>query len=374
MTIKKFKLLFFVSEDWYFCSHRISLAIAAQKLGYDVTVITRVRNHGNEIRKTGIKLISFEQNRLSINPFTLIYTILHLAYILYKEKPDMIHNVSIKQVILGACAAMLTKNKKIISAITGLGWISNEKHYKTRFLNNIVKYILKIVPLGKVIVQNKDDLQWVKDIGIKNDKIYLIKGSGVNTSKFKPNFNRLNKKVVVILAARMLWDKGIREFAQAAKFLIKSGIKAEFILVGAPDYSNPAAIPEKQLHKWVKAGYVKWLNFQKDISILLSNCDIACLPSYREGLPKFLIEACASGLPIVTTNVPGCRDLVIDKKNGFLVSPGEFRHLAHALEKLIQDKDLRLHMGKINRKLALNDFTLENVNTKVLNLYKNFSC
>ena len=372
MAIRKLKLLFFVGEDWAFCSHRISLAIAAQESGYDVTVVTRVRNHAKEIQKTGIKLIPFEQNRLSTNPFILVYTILHLAYIFFNEKPDIIHNVSIKQVILGACSAMLTKNKNVVSAITGLGWISNEKHFKSRLLHHIVKYVLRKIPLGRVIVQNRDDLMWIKNIGVDSQRVHLIKGSGVNISEFKPNFNNFNEKVKVILAARMLWDKGIGEFVQAAKFLIKSGIEAEFILVGAPDYSNPAAIPEKQLHQWVQQGYIKWLGFQKDISLFLSNCDIACLPSYREGLPKFLIEACASGLPIVTTDVPGCRDLVIDQKNGFLVSSLKFKHLANALKKLIENEDLRLNMGKINRTLAIKYLSSEIINKKTLKLYNGY--
>lgn len=369
---QKKNLLFFVSEDWYFCSHRLPLAIAAKKQGYKVTVVTRVRNYGDKIRKSGIKLIPFEQNRRSINIFSLIFTIIQLAYIFYKEQPDIIHNISIKQVVLGSLSAMITRNKNIVSAITGLGWISNKTQTKAKILNYIVTKVLKLIPLGKIIVQNNDDLKWLEAIGINNLQIKLIRGSGVNIFKFKPSLFPKKKFISIVLVSRMLWDKGINEFVQAANILKRSYPKARFILIGEPDYGNPSTISKNQLINWDKNDNVEWHGYKKNICTILKKSCIACLPSYREGLPKFLIEAMASGLPIVTTNVPGCRELVSGEQNGFLVPPYQSKLLAKAIEKLIKNKSIRIKMGNYNRKYAIDNLSEDIINNQTLNLYKEF--
>ena len=170
----------------------------------------------------------------------------------------------------------------------------------------------------------------------------------------------------------MLWDKGINEFVQAANILKQSYPKVKFILIGDPDYANPSSISSKQLNKWVKNDNIEWHGHKKNISSILKKCSIACLPSYREGLPKFLIEAMACGLPIVTTNVPGCRELVSGNQNDYLVPPYEYTALANALEKLIKNKSIRIKMGEMNRKYALDHLSEDKINIQTLNLYKEF--
>ena len=204
-------------------------------------------------------------------------------------------------------------------------------------------------------------------------QINLIRGSGVDVNEFKPNYRNKRKNVSVVLVARMLWDKGINEFVKAAKFLKNNGIKANFILIGAPDKSNPTSIPVKQLQTWVKEGHIEWWGHKKNISSLLKKADIACLPSYREGVPKFLMEAFATALPVVTTQVPGCNVLVKNNKHGFLVPPREYKHLARSLKILIEDNDLRQKMGQINRRLALDNYSLDKINYQTLNIYSKFN-
>lgn len=361
-------LIFFVSEDWYFCSHRLPLAVAAKNSGFNVAVITRIRNHENEIRKAGIRIIPFELDRSGTNPINDIVTIAKLVKLYRREQPCIIHNVALKPVIYGSLAARFSGRPHIINALTGLGWVFTSHSIKARILRKFISKVLgNILKSTDVILQNKTDAELIANLHIT--RTHLIGGTGVDITNFYPAPEPEGLPLVV-LPARMLWDKGIGDFVEAARILNSKHIAAKFILVGSPDPKNPSSIPEKVLSDWNKQGVVESWGYRKDMPNVFRSAHIVCLPSYREGLPKVLMEACASGLPIVTTNVPGCRDIVKPGINGLLVPARQPEALAESLEKLISDKNLRKNMGKRGYELAIKHYTQDKIISETLEVYR----
>jgi glycosyltransferase involved in cell wall biosynthesis len=347
------------------------LAVAAKKKGFDVAVVTRVKDHGGVIQKEGIRLIPFQIERRSLNPFSMAISVFKLIRIFRSEKPDIIHNVALKPVFLGSLAALILGFKNYVNALAGLGWLYSSSSRFASLLRIPVRRVLKILlSKGSVIVQNPDDLAWLLNLGIAKKSIYLIRGSGVDMKEFHPK--PLKKGLpIVILVARMLWDKGVGDFVEAARRITSNrGKIARFVLAGSPDDANPASIPESTLKAWNTEGVVEWWGRRSDMSEVLSQCHIACLPSfYGEGIPKSLLEALAAGLPVVTTDTPGCREVVPNKKNGVLVPPRDIEFLADALTNLIENPNLRKKMGMESRKLAEKEFSIEKVISSTLNLY-----
>ncbi len=361
-------LIYFVSEDWYFCSHRLQLAKAALNAGFDVAVITRIDKHGNTIRQAGIRIIPLELDRGGMNLFTDLATISKLIHIYKHERPNIIHNVALKPVMYGSIAAKFSRVPYTINALTGLGWVFTSQSLRARVLSRIVISILRyLLKPSYVILQNKSDAELVNNWHIP--RTYLIRGAGVDTEIYTPS-PEPGGLPLVILPARMLWDKGVGEFVQAAKILKNKNIAARFILIGKPDPKNPSSIPEKQLSDWEKQGIVESWGHCKDMPTIFNNTHIVCLPSYREGLPKVLMEACASGRPIITTDVPGCRDIVKTEFNGLLVPPRNPEALAQALGRLISDQELRHIMGKRGSTLAINKFSQDQVISETLSVYQ----
>ena len=365
------KIIFFVTEDWVFCSHRLPLAVAAKTAGFDVAVITREVNHGELIRQSGIRVIPFDMSRRSMNPFKELVTILRLCLIYWHERPDIVHQVSVKPVLYGSVAAQITGIPHVINALTGLGWLFTSASKRARLLQAIVRLAFYfLLTRGKVIVQNNDDAVELQDMGIAKQHINLIRGSGVNTADYAAHPESDADIPIVVLPARMLWDKGVGEFVEAATQLKKRGVNARFVLVGDPDTQNPASVRTQQLITWHKEGMVEWWGKREDMPWILIQSHIVCLPSYREGLPKSLLEAASCGRPIVTTDVPGCREIVHDGDNGFLVEARNAAALADALAKLLANPELRQQMGQRGRERVLNEFSQEIIVAQVLTLYR----
>lgn len=370
MSKSQRKIIFFVTEDWVFCSHRLPLAIAVKDAGYDVVVITRVVNHGELIRRSGIRTIPFNMSRRSMNPIRELATILRLCLIYRDEKPDIVHHVAVKPVLYGSIAAMLTGISNVINALTGLGWLFTSTSKQASLIRMIVRRVFRFVlARGLVIVQNDDDAAELRRIGITEDRLNLIKGSGVNTTDYAP-LPESGNVPVVLLPSRMLWDKGVREFVEAATQIKKRGANARFVLVGDPDDHNPASVPKKQLMAWQQEGRVEWWGKREDMPHVLAQSHIVCLPSYREGLPKALLEAASCARPIVTTDVPGCREIVCNGDNGLIVAVRNATALANALVKLLEDPKLRYEMGQRGRERVLNEFSQEKINSQFLTLYR----
>ena len=371
-TVTRPKLLFFVTEDWYFCSHRLALGKAAVQAGYQVVLVTRVGTHRDLIESVGIQVIALEQHRGSLNPLREIQVFLKLWNIYRQEKPDLVHHVAIKPVVFGGLIARLVGIQYQVNALAGLGWVYASHRILRRSLGIGISLILRtVLQSGFVIVQNSDDQRWVQNLGVPAPQVHMVRGSGVDLEMFHPAKKVPNTCLTVLLVSRMIWTKGIREFVEAARILRQRNLAVRFALVGSPDPANRESLSETQLQRWQKDGCVEWWGQHEDIAECYSHADIACLPSYYgEGLPKSLLEATASGLPVVTTDAPGCREIVKHGQNGFLVPVRDPYALADALEKLIQNSILRTKMGRVSRELAEREFSAERVVTETLGLYK----
>lgn len=367
------KLLFLVTEDWYFCSHRLPLARAAKAAGYEVVVATRVGAHAEAILAEGFKLVPIGLRRSSQNPWREIKAILEIAGIYRRERPDLVHHVALKPVLYGSIAARLTRVPAVVNALAGLGFVFASESLKARLLRPWVVGALRLLldARGRVlIVQNPDDRRMLVEGGVvKPARVRLIRGSGVDIRRFAPTPEPVGTPLVV-LPSRLLWDKGVGEFVAAARLLKAQGAEARFVLVGAGDPENPATIPDGTLEAWRAEGVVEWWGRREDMSAVLESSSIACLPSYREGLPKVLLEAAACGRPLVATDVPGCREIVIDGSNGLLVPVRDAPALADAIGRLLADPGLRVAMGRRGRELVEAQFSEERVVMQTLAVYR----
>lgn len=362
------KLLYVVTEDWYFVSHRLPLAIAAQAAGFEVAVATREGQHGNLIRNAGIRLIPLALSRRGGNPISEVTALWRLYR---QEKPDIVHHVALKPIMLGALAAFLARVPAQVNAVAGLGWLFTSSNAMANIVRLPFRWMLGLLldqTHSLTIVQNPEDIEFLKYSGVSASRLRLIRGAGVDINVFQPT-KPPPAPIRIVLIARMLWDKGVGEFIEAARQLTDAGINARFILVGAPDPANPGSVPEEKLRNWQGRPGIEWLGRRDDIPAVLQTAHIACLPSYREGLPKSLLEAAACGLPIVTTDSPGCREVVRDGLNGFLVPIRDAHSLASALKKLIENDELRHRMGHQSRQRAEREFSLDAVIAQTLALY-----
>jgi glycosyltransferase involved in cell wall biosynthesis len=367
------KLLFFVTVDWFFCSHFLDRAIAAKNVGFDVLVLTDVQLHGEIIKSAGLNLIPIHIDRRSLNPFAAVLTLFRVVNIYRREKPDILHHVALKPIFLGTLAALLTRRSKVINAVVGMGYAFTSNTFIAKLIRPILKLAFRLLlnPISsKVVFENAEDLsRFVSEGTVRLEDAVLIKGAGVIPEKFCLG-GTLPGIPVVVLVARLLWDKGIVEFVKAARVLHNQGVAARFWIVGGTDDGNRASIDEETLSNWRDEGIVEFLGYRSDVRQLLAQCHIACLPSYREGLPKSLLEAMAAGLPCVTTDVPGCREVVLNGDNGILVAPGDYLSLANAIKTLIQDPIMRKRMGEQGKLRLEQEFSERKIVAQTLELYR----
>jgi glycosyltransferase involved in cell wall biosynthesis len=366
--------LFLITEDWFFLSHFIDRAKAAQAAGYEVVVGARTGEQAARIAERGLRVEHIAFDRSRANPFAELRTLAEIVRLYRRERPDIVHHVALKPVIYGSLAARLLGIRAVVNAPVGMGYVFASVGLRARFLRPLVSMALgRLLNLrgSKVVFENGDDLRSMLAKGVvRAADATVIRGAGVDIEQFHP-VERPDRVPTVILVARMLWEKGLGDYVRAAEMLKREGVGARFVLVGAPDPHNPSSVDEAQLRAWNEQGAVEWLGARRDIPELLAAADIACLPSYyREGLPKALLEALASGLPLVTTDVVGCREAVSHEVNGLLVKPRDPEALANALRRLIEDKALRDAMGAAGRARAVAEFSTTLVNDQTLGLYK----
>jgi glycosyltransferase involved in cell wall biosynthesis len=371
--VKK-KILYLVTEDWYFWSHRLPIARAAKEQGYQVVIATRVQAHGERIKNEGFKLIPLSMRRRSKNPVREIAALFQLYRIYRQEKPDLVHHVALKPILYGSLAAQFSGISNVVNALTGLGYVFTAQGAWASLLRKVVALLYRFAFSAdncRVIFQNPEDASLLTGKGIVSvEKTVLIRGSGVDVQLFTPAEEEPPGPPKIIIVSRMLKDKGIAELVAAAAMLNQQRIACQFLLAGIPDPENPASISEEQLLAWNREYPVSWLGYVDDVPILLKQCHIGVLASYREGVPKGLLEVAAAGLPVVATDVPGCREVVRHGVNGFLVPPKDPISLAEALTRLVQDKGMRQRMGKAGREIAVNEFSEEQVIRDTLNLYE----
>jgi len=366
------KILYVVTEDWYFWSHRLALARAARDAGLEVVVATRVGRHGERLEAEGFRVVSIRMQRGEFRAWRELGALRELVGLYRRERPDIVHHVSLKPVLYGSMAARLTGVPLVVNAMTGLGSIFVGKSVRARRLRPVVSRALRWLLASRgtwVVVQNPDDRAAMLRLGVPEARLVLIRGSGVDTERFAPSPEPPGPPVVA-LVSRLLWDKGVGEFVEAARILKGGGAAFRAVLVGFADPDNPSAISGVQLQAWHDAGVVEWWGPTEDVVDVWRRAHIAVLPSYREGLPKSLIEAAACGRPLVATGVPGCREVVREGETGRLVPAGDAAALAGAIAGLLDDPETRRRFGAAARELAVREFSQARVVTEMLALYR----
>jgi glycosyltransferase involved in cell wall biosynthesis len=354
------KIIFFANTDWYLYNFRRSLALAAKSAGHDVVLVSPEGPYGKKLHDLGLRWIPAPMDRRSLNPLREFALLVWLWRLIRAENADLVHGFTIKCAVYGALAARLAGTARV-NAVAGMGYVFISNEPRARLLRPIVRTLMRAVFGGarsRLILQNPDDLAFFEKVGVTStENIRLIPGSGVDCTRFRPPANNeRNEPLRVVLASRLLWDKGIGEYVEAARLLREEGRSLKFVLAGDPDPGNPAAIPESTLRDWQADGLIEWLGHVDDMPALLAGADMVVLPSYREGLPKSLIEAATCARPLVTCDVPGCRHVVRDGIDGLLVPPRDAPALARAIARLQDDSELAQRLGNAAHARALNEF------------------
>lgn len=371
------KLYIVVNQDTFFLSHRLPIGIAAKEAGYDVTVISEDTGVSYKIREAGLKTINMPINKAGTNIKDEIKTLLFLIKLFKREKPDIVHLVGLKTMLWGSIACRLTKVNAMVSAVCGLGVLFDENHVKSLLTRSILR-VLRFTHHKnntKIIFQNNDDKAIFLTARIMDEnQCAFTNGSGINLQNYNYTPEPNKGLIKIIFTARMVEDKGTLILIDAARKLeTEYRGKIQFLLCGGLD-SNPNGITKEILESKCDGNYIQWLGHRKDVLELLKQSHIMAFPSwYREGLPKSVIEAEAIGRPVITTNSVGCRDTVVDGKNGYIIPIKDSDALAKALKKLIDDSELRQTMGKNAREFAVNKFDIHDVIKVHLNVYKDLS-
>ncbi|MDY3319024.1 glycosyltransferase family 4 protein [Riemerella anatipestifer] len=370
----KKKLLLIANVDWFFISHRLCIAERAVIEGWEVYVACTNTGRKNEITEKGIHFIDLPMSRSGMNLLQELKTIAYIWNIVRKVKPDVVHHITLKPVIYGSWIARTVGIKGVVNAISGLGYNFTAKRvsFVSKVMLSLMKHSFDREKMT-IIFQNNDDERELRQFGVlsKKNKIVKIKGAGVNLDEFKytplPSF----QVTKILFPTRMLWDKGVKELREATELLKdRYKDKIEFILVGLADTENKAGVTKEYLEEWSDGEYVKWLGYQRDMVSMYQNSHIVVLPSYREGMPRTLIEACSVGRPIITTNAIGCRECVNEGENGLKVTVGDSLSLANAIERLVNDKKLMEKMAAKSRVKAEKEFNIEYVLDKHMEIYE----
>lgn len=371
----KKKILFVVNDASFFLSHRLPIALAVKQAGFTVQIATPSDAKGEAIfRQYGFSFAPISLRRKGRNPFSECILLWQLWRLYRKIQPDIVHHVTIKPVIYGGIIARLARVPAVVSSVSGLGYLFIRGGVRARWMRGLVNSLYWLAfghPNQRVVFQNPDDFKMFVEAGIisKQDGI-LISGSGVDLNLFVAAAEPQDKEVRIVLVSRMLRDKGVIEFVDAIRILHAQNLPVEGVLVGDSDIGNPASIDDKTLASWHKSGVITWLGQRDDIADIMQQAHVVCLPSYREGLPKVLIEAAACGRPIITTDVPGCRETVEQGVNGLLVTVKNVDELAAAMSVLVKDASLRKRMGQESRDKAEKEFGIEQVVAKTLSIYE----
>lgn len=365
-------LVFLVTEDWFFVSHFLPMARAARELGLRVTVVARVRDHRAAIEATGARVVAFEAERRSLNPVAVLRTMLALRRVLQAERPDILHCIALRAIVLGGFAA--PRDVAAVHALTGLGFLGARTDFVGRAARWAVRGLRRMLldgPRTRYLFENEDDAIALGLDPADRSRVALAGGAGVDPAQFSATPAQPGDELRIAVVARMLWSKGIDIAVEAASRARAAGAAVSLSLYGAPDPSNPRAVPEETLRRWGALPGVTWQGPTRDIAGVWRSHDVACLPSRGgEGLPRTLLEAGASGRAIVTTDVPGCRRLVRDGVEGLLVPPGDAEALAGAFISLANNHDRVRDMGLAARRRVEEGFTERHVMETVKTLYR----
>ncbi len=367
------KTIFFANTDWYLFNFRLGLAKFLREKGWEVIMMSPMGDYGPRFEALGFRWIGLPMDRSSLNPMGEAKLLQLIRQIYQEEQPDVIHNFTIKCVVYGSLAARTLGIHRRINAVTGLGHVFISDSLKARLLRPVVRQLLRTALKGTqsyLILQNPDDRKLFSELGlIADDHVHLIKGSGVDTNLFLPVQRKQDSRFTVLLASRLLREKGIQAYVDAARLLDKRKDEVRFLLAGASDPGNPSAITEDELTIWKREGLVEVLGHVENIQELMKAVDLVVLPSHREGVPRGLIEAASMELPIITTDVPGCREIVEDGVNGFLIPVDDEAVLAERITDLLDNPDLCRTFGAAGRQKVENEFAQELVFDKTWDVY-----
>jgi len=363
------KIILFANTDWYLYNFRLPLALALKERGDTVLLLSPAGEYVEKLQALGFRWQGFEFERSGVNPIKEGLAVLRLWQLYRRERPDLVHHFTVKPVLYGSMAALLAGVSVIINSVTGMGYVFAGSNNGLRILvSQLYRLVLR---RAWVIFQNPDDQAvFLSKRLVESNHIRLIRGSGVDTFRFRPSPEPQGVPVV-ILPARLLWEKGVGDFIEAVRILKKRQVNARFALVGDTDTGNPSAIPRKLLDEWQKQNLIEWWGWQENMAEAYERSNLVCLPTfYHEGLPKTLIEAAACGRAIVTTDVPGCREIVRQGENGLLVPARDCAGLADALQRLLENPALRQKMAENGRGIAVNEFDVRQVVQSTLEFYK----
>jgi glycosyltransferase involved in cell wall biosynthesis len=370
------KALFVVNSDWFFVSHRLALGRALRDAGFEVVVAAGPTGDGPAIEAEGLRFEPVPFDRGGRSAKNDARTLASLAALYRREAPDLAHHVTIKPVLYGSLVARAARTPAVVNAISGLGFVFIERASpspRDAFLRRGVLAAYRLAldsPRARAVFQNEDDRAFfVRQKLVDPARTAIVRGSGVDTARFRPT-PLPDGEPLVVLPARLLFDKGVGEFVEAARLLKAQGLRARFALVGAPDDGNPASVSVAQLEAWQGAGHVEWWGHRRDMPAVYASAHVVVLPSYREGLPLALAEAAAAGRACVTTDVPGCRDVVRDGETGWLVPARDAPALARALAEALSDRDELARRGAAAARHVENGFSREAVVTAHLELYR----
>ncbi|MDD5216858.1 MAG: glycosyltransferase family 4 protein [Candidatus Omnitrophica bacterium] len=363
MENHKHKIMLLANSDWYLYNFRLPLARAIKNIGVDVVLVSPPGAYSKEFVKQELRWIPWPLKRRSLNPFAEAIAIFRLLMIYVKEAPDLVHHFTLKCIIYGSIAAWLSGIRYRVNAFVGMGYLFSHHDAITILFRKIVSILIKISMANSasvVIVQNRRDYQTVvQEKWIAEDKVRLIRGSGINVHSIQPvlrNRRDSNKIFKVLMATRLLREKGVEEYVAAARILKREIPAIEFTLAGDFDDGNPGCLCEQNIREWQDHGAIKFIGHQDNMMTLMHESDVVVLPSYREGLPKILLEAAACALPIIATDIPGCNDVVEDGVNGLLIPVRDVPALVRAIQYLYQNSQKRSDMGIAGRKKVMAEF------------------
>lgn len=366
-------LLYLVTEDWFFWSHRTPIARAARDAGFRVVVATREAEHGDRIRAEGFDLVPIKLRRTSLNPLAELAAVADLEAIYRRVKPAIVHQVAVKPVVYGTWAARRAGVPAIINALDGLGFVYASQRPAARLLRPPVGLLLRWAlnrPNVHVHLQNEDDRTTLRRAGVLgHDRVSIIRGAGIDLEHFAP-LPEPDGPFTVGMAARMIHEKGVGDLVEAARRATRAGTPVRIVLAGAPDRGNPTAIPESALRAWAAEGLVDWWGFEADVRKVWAAAHVAALPSSGEGLPKALLEAAACQRPLLATDVAGNREVTLPGETGLRVAYQDVAGLTEALIRFARDPGERRRMGLQARRLAETAFSEAVVVRETLGLYR----
>lgn len=370
--LKGKRIAFTANTDWYLSNYRLSLAKLLREIGSDVYLISPKGAYSKTLQEQGFHWMEWQLNRRSVFPIWEISSMVKLYNLYRRIKPDIVHHFTIKPVLYGTFISNLIGSRYIFNSITGLGYFFLRDTVWIKLIRNLILRSYSFVfqkPNVFVIFENQDDrFFFLKQNLANSDNTFIIEGVGVDIHQFTP-CTEPEGTPIVLYAGRFLWEKGLGELVEAAR-LLREQFDFRLVLVGKPDVGNPGSVSTKLLKEWVQKGIAEWWGWQDNMVEVYKKCHIVVLPSYREGIPTTLIEALAVEKPVITTDVPGCREVVTPGVNGLLIPPRDIKALRDALALLLNNRDLRIRMGKAGRKIAINKFSKEVIDHKTIMLYQ----